>query len=264
MTARHVCIELCIEDVAGVAAATAAGADRVEYCSELHCGGLTPDLAEFHAALDACPAGGMQVLIRSRGGDFVYEQADIDDMVADILRVRASYDAWLELIGAASHGEAQPIGSSGVTSAVPALGFVVGALTAGTDGSVAIDEAAVASFAAAAGPHRLTFHRAFDALPDQAAGLEQLVELGFERVLTTGGHESVANIEGLKSLIAQANGRMEILVSGGLRSNNVAAAVEATGAREIHMRAPYASRPGTDPREARRIVDTVRALSASS
>lgn len=238
----RVVVELCVGDLAGIDTARSVGADRVEFCRDLSCGGLTSDPAEIPGALSRCPSGGLQVLIRSRPGDFVYGDDEIEAMCAQIRAIRTEHDRWI----------AEPSGEG--AAAAPRLGFVVGALTP----DLRIDARATACFAAAAGPHRLTFHRAFDQVFDQAAGLEDLVRLGYERVLTTGGHAAVADLPGLTALVEQAGDRLVILASGGLRSGNVAAALSATGAREVHMRAPADDGERTDPEEARRVVDAVR------
>lgn len=240
----RVVVELCVGDLAGIDTARSAGADRVEFCRDLSCGGLTPDPAEISEALSRCPSGGLQVLIRSHPGDFVYGDDEIEAMCAQIRAIRAEHDRWI----------AESSGEDAAAAAAPRLGFVVGALTP----DLRIDARATARFVAAAGPHRLTFHRAFDQVVDQAAGLEDLVRLGYERVLTTGGHAAVADLPGLSALVEQAVDRLVILASGGLRSGNVAAALSATGAREVHMRAPADDGERTDPEEARRVVDAVR------
>lgn len=244
-TTDRVIIEICIEDLEGVRIARDNGADRVEYCRDIACGGLTPDPASTGDALTLSPAGGLQVLIRSREGDFVYSREEIAQMCTEITAIRSAHDRWLA---------EQPHVSA------PALGFVVGALTPAHD----LDVDAVAKFREAAGPHGLTFHRAFDSLSDQTSGLEALIEHGFERVLTTGGSTPVANLTGLTSLITQADGRIAILASGGLRSTNVADALAATGAIEVHMRAPFPGSGRTDPSEVQRIVSAIRKLPASS
>lgn len=241
----HVIIEICVEDLEGVGIARDKGADRVEYCREIACGGLTPYPATIAEALSLTPAAGLQVLVRSRDGDFVYSRTEITEMCDEIRAIRAEYDRWVH---SQSAGHA------------PVLGFVVGALTPELD----IDVDASVRFREAAGPHRLTFHRAFDVLADHQAGLDALVELGYERVLTTGGGSATADVAGLAALIEHADGRIAVLASGGLRSQNAAQVIASTRAREVHMRAPYPGSGRTDPGEVERIVQAIRELPASS
>lgn len=102
----------------------------------------------------------------------------------------------------------------------------------------------------------LTFHRGFDQVRDQDRGLDVLMELGYDRVLTTGGDPAVAQPGALARLVERGGADIVILVSGGLRAHNVAEVVAACGAREVHMRAPGTS--GTDRSEVERIVAALR------
>lgn len=224
-------IEICVDDLDGVRIAAEAGADRVELCDALDVGGLTPPVSLVRQAVSVAPAGGLQVIVRSRAGDFVYTPEEVQRISDDMRMLRQAT-------------EGTPV----------RVGFVVGAVT--QDGQ--IDEAAAASFREAAGERPLTFHRAFDVLADQRQGLEVLVALGYERVLTTGGDPSVVRVDSMRDLVEQADGRIQIIASGGLRSHNVARIVSETQAPEIHMRAPHPS-GGTDPFEVRSIVSAVRA-----
>lgn len=252
-------IEICVDTLAGVGTARRAGADRVELCRDLWCGGLTPPDELIAAALGVCPAGGLQVIVRSRPGDFVYTPDEVEGMCADIQRIAALFSR----------------------ASVP-CGFVVGALTRGDT----IDEEAAARFRAAAGTRRLTFHRAFDAIAHKPAALETLVELGYQRVLTTGGMSAVADTGGLAALARQGAGRIALIASGGLRSGNIAQVLRESLAPEVHMRAPlpapsapaplasrdesaapagaHAEHPllpqGTDAQEVARIVRAVRGV----
>ena len=223
-------VEIAVEDVAGVVAATRGGANRVEFARELWCGGLTPELDDIPAAIAAAPAGGIQILVRPRPGSFTYTPEEIRDTYHTLRRLRAQ-----------------------TRQAPVPVGFVVGALL--DDGT--IDEVAAAAFRAAAGHAPLTFHRAFDSVPDRDVALETLIGLGYERVLTTGGDQTRAQPEELAHLIRVADKRTIILTSGGLREGNVAAVMEAANPREVHMRAPSSSGAGTDVNVVKAIVAQV-------
>ncbi len=228
-------IEICVDTLEGVDAARVGGADRVELCRDLWCGGLTPPDDLIAEALLRCPADGLQVLIRSRPGDFVYTDEEVTSMCSDIERIRGLFKR----------------------TSVP-CGFVVGALTA--DGF--IDEEAATRFRRAAGSHRLTFHRSFDLIHDKLGALETLIHLNYQRILTTGCTKPVADPIALSTLVEQSRGRILLLASGGLRSSNVSDILQTTAAPEVHMRAPRHTAPtgvqGTDPEEVVRIVQAVR------
>ena len=218
-------VEICVEDALGVRRARDGGADRIEICTDLSCGGLTPAFDEVAAALEVAPAGGVQVLVRPRPGDFVHSREEVDRIASDIVTLAAI-------------GRGAPV----------TLGFVVGVIT--RDGQIDVDAAARLRDVAEDAP--LTFHRGFDQVVDQDRGLEVLMELGYDRVLTTGGDPAVAQPEALARLVERGGDDIIILVSGGLRAHNVAEVVAASGAREVHMRAPGTS--GTDRAEVERIV----------
>ncbi|MDO5034988.1 MAG: copper homeostasis protein CutC [Actinomycetaceae bacterium] len=224
-------LEICVQDLGGVLAARDFGADRVEVCEDLSVGGLTPSLGLVEGSL-ALGRVDVQVLVRPRAGDFVHDEAE----VAQILRSIAGFSRLRE--------------GAGVN-----LGFVVGALRG--DGRINVE--AARAFRDAAGDAPLTFHRGFDEAPDLFEALDQLLELGYDRVLTTGGDGSVADTAMLRALQERAGEELTVLASGGLRSHNVARAIRESGAREVHMRAPLPD-GSTDPQEVRRIVEAVRAL----
>ena len=202
-------VEICIDDVDGAPIAEACGADRVEVCAALPEGGTTPSIGLVSAVLTRVSRIGVQVLIRPRAGDFVYSPAEVDVMLADIAAVRA------------------------LPADVP-VGFVVGALTA--DG--AVDVPLLTRLVAAAGPHPVTFHRAFDTLPDLPAALPTLIDTGVSRVLTSGGAPTAADGAAvLRQLVSLADGRIQVLAGGSVRGSNVAALVAESGVPEVHLRA---------------------------
>lgn len=201
-------LEVCVEDLSGLREALAGGAGRIELCSALSLGGLTPAAALVQVAVRA-PVP-VHVLIRPRAGDFLYEQGEEELIATDL---RAAVEA-----GAA--------------------GIVIGANRPGAllDGPMLQRLVSVAR--AAAGRRRatvaLTLHRAFDLCADPLAALEAVIALGFDRVLTSGGATSaMAGRPMLAALVRQARGRIRILAAGGIDAHNVGAILD-TGADEIH------------------------------
>ncbi len=204
-------VEVCLEDVGGAALAAAAGAEAIEVCAGLGDGGTTPTLGFVRHCIDQAPDLEHRVLVRARPGDFVHSAAEVEVMAADIEAVRA----------AASDGTR--------------IAFVIGTLE--PDGT--IDVAAVRRLVAAAGDAPTTFHKAFDSVPDKAAALGLLGDLGVTRVLTSGGPgPALEHLDVLADLVARGGDDVRIAVGGGVRPANVARIVEATGAREVHLRAP--------------------------
>ena len=204
-----VLVEACVDDVDAAVAAAAAGAGRIELCANLAEGGTTPSAGTVVLARERLRERlkvPLFVFVRPRGGDFLYDASEIETMCHDVHFARAA-------------------GADGV---------VIGALTA--DG--AVDAPAVRALVDAAGPLEVTFHRAFDVVRDQADALEQLVVLGVRRVLTAGGApDAVTGAPAIAGLVRQAGGRLTVMAGGGVRAENVAALVAATGVREVHLRA---------------------------
>ena len=149
-------LEVCLDDVDGAPVAEAAGADRLELCAALGDGGITPSLGTVAAVFDRVHHVGVQVLVRQRPGDFVYSNAELEAMAADIRAIRAL---------------PRPENVK--------LGFVIGALTpAGT-----IDRAATERLVAVARDVPVTFHKAFDQTPDQLAA-RSMVPAGVSAPMT--------------------------------------------------------------------------------
>lgn len=199
-------LEICVEDLAGLRAAAAGGADRIELCSALALGGLTPPASLVQAA--AAAAGlPVHLLARPREGDFCYDAADIALVAQDITL-------------AAQAGLA---------------GVVIGASTPGRE----LDTATLAAWAdharaASGGRLSLTLHRAFDLCPDLDRALEMAVALGFDRILTSGGApRAIDALDRLRSLWRRAAGRIMIMAGSGIEPANVAA-IMAAGVDEIH------------------------------
>lgn len=198
-------IELCVEGIDGFLAAQEAGADRVELCASLMEGGLTPSLATIRAAVKAAKIP-VHVIIRPRGGDFLYSQAEFDSMVEDVKALR----------------------EEGVA------GVVIGCLT--PDGK--IDEARTKALVEAARPMSVTCHRAFDMTADAHEALEALVRCGVDRVLTSGQRDTaVEGIAILKSAVEQAAGRIVIMGCGALDAGNIRTVRDEAGLTEMHFAA---------------------------
>jgi copper homeostasis protein len=205
-------IEVCVEGVDGLVAAQRAGADRVELCASLLEGGLTPSFGTVRQALRAATIP-FHVIVRPRGGDFLYSEHEVASMLEDI----------------------------GTLRELSVAGVVVGALTA--DGE--IDEGIMTAFVAAAGPLSVTCHRAFDMTRDPLAALEALVRCGVDRVLTSGQRDTaVGGLPVLKSVVAAAGHRIKVMVCGALDPTSIALVRRDSGAHELHFSALQAVRGG--------------------
>ncbi len=199
-------IEVCVEGVDGAVAAAEGGADRIELCASLIEGGITPTMGTIRAAVAAVGVPVM-VMVRPRGGDFLYSEREFASMLDDVRAVRSS--------GAA--------------------GVVFGCLTA--DG--AIDEGRTRALVEAARPLSVTVHRAFDMTADPVEALEALVRCGVDRVLTSG--QQVRGIDGvalLGRLVRQAAGRIVILGCGALDEASIGVVAREAGLSELHFSAP--------------------------
>ena len=207
-------LEICIDGVASAHAAAAGGADRVELCANLPEGGTTPSAGMIHAVRSAF-TGGLMVIIRPRGYDFLYSQDEMQIMLHDI-RV------------------ARELGADGV---------VVGCLT--LDGRV--DARSCEQLLSAAGPLDVTFHRAFDMTCNLNEALEDVIALGIKRILTSGGWPDVpAGISVIANLVRRSAGRSSIMPGGGVTEENLAEIVQATGVREVHLSARHAVPSGME------------------
>lgn len=204
-------LEICVDDAAGVDAAVAGGADRIELCSALELGGLTPSAALLDHALRAgCP---IHTMIRPRAGGFVYGEDDLTLMVEEI-------DA------AVARG---------------AAGVVVGALR--PDGE--LDRVALGRFRDAARDATIVLHRAIDLVPDPVVAVSEAIALGYDKILSSGGASSaVEGMVTLAAMVAAAGERLSIIAGAGVRPDNVARIIAGTGVREVHG---SASSPGPDP-----------------
>lgn len=199
---RRVVIEVCVDRVDDALAALAAGADRVEFCRDLHADGLTPDFRVVPRLLRQAH-GKVWIMIRDRPGPFTARGPVLDAMLKHVRLARAHR----------------------------AAGVVFGILL--PDHS--IDSNACAALLRAAGDLPAVFHRAFDLCPDPLHALDALIALGFRRVLTSGGPSLAdpAAPRRLAALVRHAAGRIEIMAGGGLRPANVRH-VLASGCDALH------------------------------
>jgi copper homeostasis protein len=206
-------LEICVDSVESAVAAELGGAQRVELCSALSEGGLTPSLGLIRAVRSRIGIG-VYVMIRPRGGDFLYSDEEFSIMREDV-----AY--------AAEAG---------------ANGAVFGLLTA--DGNVDGARTAELVEAAQSASMEVTFHRAIDMARDLESSLEDVVRTGAHRVLTSGGAQTaVLGSERVRGLMQAAKNRIGIMVCGNVRSENVQQIAQATGAHEFHasLRVPVPS-----------------------
>ena len=198
-------LEICAGSVESAVAARDGGAQRIELCAALEVGGVTPS-AGLIAEARKIDGLTLNVIIRPRGGDFLYNEYETACMEQDIRTCKQ-------------------LGVDGV---------VIGALTPDGD----IDTVLCKRLIAAANGMSITFHRAFDMCRDPKKALEELIAMGCDRVLTSGQAATAeAGIPLLKELVQQAGRRIIIMPGCGVNSNNAAAILSATGATEIHASA---------------------------
>jgi copper homeostasis protein len=197
-------LEIAVQDVAGARIASHAGADRVELCSALSLGGVTPSAGVIEAVLAAssCP---VHVLVRPRPGDFRYSPDEVDTLLADVRLA----------IAAGAHG------------------VVVGAL----NDRAGVDEVVLDRVLDAAGAADVTFHRAFDLVVDAGAALDRLAARGVRRVLTSGGASSaVAGVAGIGRIVGLAAGRVQIMAGGGVTLESIPV-LASVGVDAVHLSA---------------------------
>jgi copper homeostasis protein len=212
-------LEIAANSPASALAAQDGGAGRIELCTALELGGLTPSHGQIAKVRDGVRVP-IHVLIRPRAGDFVYADVELDVMLHDIETSVA-------------------LGCDGV---------VIGVL----DGNGDVDVARCRTLIAATRGRDVTFHRAFDLSRDLSRSLEDIVALGCRRVLTSGARASAqAGAAAIRRLVEQAGERIVVMPGGGIDAGNVAALRRLTGAREFHAsaRRPRPSRQPPGPAE---------------
>ncbi len=198
-------LEVSIEGVDGLLVAQDNGADRVELCASVLEGGITPSIGIVREALRRARIP-VFVIVRPRGGDFLYSEVEFESMRQDVMALK-------------------DLGVPGV---------VTGCLTAGGD----VDEQRTAELLRLARPMSFTFHRAFDMVRDPVQSLEVLINLGVDRLLTSGQRSTA--IEGLaclKHLGEVANGRIVVMPCGSVRAVNIGQVCRETGLWELHFAA---------------------------
>lgn len=198
-------LEVAANSIASALAAEAGGATRVELCSALEVGGLTPSRATIAIAMERLHIP-VHVLIRPRAGDFVFDDLECEVMQRDVETCKA-------------------LGCAGV---------VIGVLDA--DGGM--DAARCHALMDAAHGLSVTFHRAFDFTRDPFAVLDAIIALGCDRLLTSGqADDALIGAPLIRTLVDRARGRITIMPGGGIDAHNIAAIARATGATEFHASA---------------------------
>lgn len=198
-------VEIAVDSLDGAQTAAAAGADRLELCQALELGGVTPGAGLLETARAAFERE-IVALVRPRPGHFTYRPDEARCVLADLSALRQS-------------------GADAVA---------IGALTP----DAALDRRRLEEWAAAARPMKVVCHRAFDWTRDPFEALDLLIELGFDRVLTSGQKASAAEGSGLiRRLVERAAGAIEVVPAGGIDEGNLLAIAAETGARSLHFSA---------------------------
>ncbi len=195
-------LEICVDSVESALASEAGGAQRIELCSDLNEGGITPsagliEAVRKHLGIDVF------VMVRPRGGDSFYTSYEFDVMKSDVIRMKD----------------------------LKADGIVVGML----DQEGHVDVRRTRDLVELAHPMKVTFHRAFDMSADLDESLERVIETGAHRILTSGGMQTISQgAERVTQLIRAAKGRIRIMVGGGIRQENIGKIALRTRATEFH------------------------------
>ncbi len=204
-------LEICVDDAAGIDAAVAGGADRLELCASLELGGLTPSAALVERAVaTGCP---VHMMIRPVSGDFVLDGAAIA-----LMREEIRLGAWCGVAG-----------------------MVLGA----TRPEGGLDYDALARFREAARDVQLVLHRAIDLVADPVEAVRRVAALGYDKVLSSGGAlRAVDGATTLAGMVEAAGNGLSIIAGSGVTADNVAWLLDHTGVREVHA---SASSPGPAP-----------------
>lgn len=217
----RILVEAAVESLEGALAAERCGVDRVELCADLDVGGTTPGLSLVEDVRNRVRVP-VHVMLRPRGGDFVYSDDELDVMVNDISAI----------------GRMNP------------AGIVTGVL----DSKNRIMRKALRRLVEVGAGIPFTFHRAFDQVADKFLALDQVIELGVVRILTSGGPSAaVDGAEMIAALMRQAGDRITIIAGGGVRAHNVRELIQRTSVREVHARF-------ADQDQMRSLVNAVRQL----
>ena len=198
-------LEIACFEITSAEIACESMADRIEFCDDFEKGGTTPDFYEF-MHLKRHYQTPVYVMIRPKGGPFFYSDAEFIEMKTSIITFKEG----------------------------GADGFVFGILTSNNE----IDEARNKELIELAGETPCTFHRAFDRTADLEKSIQTLIKLGFKTVLTSGGKKSaMEGKEALKSLVQNYSDNIEILIGGGVRSENIEELKKFTGGTSFHSSA---------------------------
>ena len=196
-------LEVCVDSVDSAIAAERGGAHRVELCSNLFEGGVTPSAGLIDAVRRALSID-LYIMIRPRGGDFYYSKEEIDAMERDIVAAKER-------------------GANGIVSGMLKV-----------DGDVDVE--GTRRLVDLSAPLGVTFHRAFDMTADLVRSMVDVRAAGVHRVLTSGGKQTAAEgAEALTVLVKAANGAPTIVAGGGINETNVRGLIEKTGVRQIHV-----------------------------
>jgi copper homeostasis protein len=198
-------LEIAVFNIESALTAIAAGADRIEFCENPMEGGTTPSYGSLKTLIQKTSTPVFPI-IRPRGGDFLYSDDEFDSMKSDLLLVKE-------------------LGYPGA---------VIGMLK--KDGHIDINR--TAKLVSIAGNMEITFHRAFDRCIDPLKGLEDIIQTGCKRILTSGQVPNVANaLPLIAELVNNANGRITIMPGSGVRANNINQIIASTKVKEIHSSA---------------------------
>ncbi len=198
-------LEICANSVASAIAAQKGGANRIELCDNLYEGGTTPSYGQIEWCVKNLDIE-VWPLIRPRGGNFIYTKEEVDVILKDIRSCKR-------------------IGCTGI---------VTGILNQNND----IDIDACRKFMEHAYPLPIAFHRAFDLTKDLFKSLEEIIDLGFVRILTSGGHsDALSGKDKIALLVKQSDGRIAVMPGAGVNSANILEIATATGAKSFHTTA---------------------------
>lgn len=197
--------EVCVDSVNSALAAQEGGADRVEVCANLVEGGTTPSIGLLIMIRKKISIP-MHVIIRPRGGDFIYNDDEFEVMREDLTAIKA-------------------VGCDGVV-----LGFLT------KDGDIDMDR--TARMIESARPMSVTFHRAFDMVRQHESALEALIDLCIDRVLTSGlKANALEGADTIRDLVVQADNRISIMAGAGINAENLSELIARTGVSEVHFSA---------------------------